>query len=99
MSLALQSCAVPRVLLTRRLPPRVIAPLEQIATIDAGPADGWAQDELAARVSDAAAIISQLTDRIDRAVIDAAPALPSSPTSPPDTTTSISPPPASAVSS
>lgn len=62
-------------LVTRRLPSRVLAPLERIATIDTGPPDGWPRAELLSRVADAAGIISQLTDRIDGAVIDAAPSL------------------------
>ena len=66
---------MPRVLITRRLPVRVLAPLEETASIDAGPPEGWPQHELLSRVASADAIISQLTDRIDRALIDAAPSL------------------------
>jgi glyoxylate reductase len=61
--------------ITRRLPARVLRPLEAVATIDAGPAEGWPQAELISRVAHAEALISQLTDRIDREVISAAPSL------------------------
>lgn len=70
-----QSSAVPSVVVTRRLPARVLAPLEQIAAIEAGPAAGWPREDLLARVAGADALISQLTDRIDRELIDAAPSL------------------------
>ena len=66
---------MPSVVITRHLPARVLSPLESIATVNAGPAEGWPQAELLARAVGADAIISQLTDKIDRAVIDAAPAL------------------------
>ncbi|MDQ3171260.1 MAG: D-glycerate dehydrogenase [Acidobacteriota bacterium] len=66
---------MPSVVITRRLPASVLSPLESIATVDTGPAEGWPQAELIARAASADAIISQLTDRIDRAVIDAAPSL------------------------
>lgn len=66
---------MPSVIVTRRLPARVIAPLEEIASVDAGPREGWTRDELLERVAGAEAIVSQLTDRIDREVIDAASSL------------------------
>jgi glyoxylate reductase len=53
----------------------VIAPLEAIASVDAGPREGWPREELLARAAGADAIVSQLTDRIDRELIDAAPSL------------------------
>ena len=62
-------------MVTRRLPARTLAPLESIATVDAGPAEGWPREQLLARVSTADAIVSQLTDRIDRELIEAAPNL------------------------
>ena len=66
---------MPSVLVTRRLPARVIAPLEEVASVDAGPREGWPRKELLARAAAADAIVSQLTDRIDRELIDAAPSL------------------------
>ena len=53
----------------------MLLPLEAVATIDAGPAEGWSQSELIARVARAEALISQLTDRIDREVMSGAPSL------------------------
>jgi glyoxylate reductase len=52
-----------------------LIPLEQIASVDVGPAEGWPSEELLTRAATADAIVSQLTDKIDRAVIDAAPSL------------------------
>ena len=66
---------MPTVIVTRRLPGRVIAPLEDVASVHSGPREGWSSAELIARVADADGIISQLTDRIDRRLIEAAPAL------------------------
>ena len=66
---------MPTVIVTRRLPGRVIAPLEDVASVHSGPREGWPSAELIARVADADGIISQLTDRIDRRLIEAAPAL------------------------
>ncbi len=63
------------VVITRRLPARVVAPLEHLATLDVGPAEGWPREELLKRVAGADAIVSQLTDAIDRDVIAAAPSL------------------------
>ena len=66
---------MPAVVVTRRLPARTLAPLESIAAVDAGPSEGWPREELLARVASADAVISQLTDKIDRDLIAAAPAL------------------------
>ena len=66
---------MPAVVITRRLPARVVAPLEEIASVEAGPREGWPREELLARVAGADAIVSQLTDRIDRELIEAAPSL------------------------
>lgn len=66
---------MPAVVITRRLPARVVAPLEPLATVEAGPAEGFARDELLARVAQADALICQLTDLIDAEVIAAAPSL------------------------
>ena len=61
------------ILITRMLPSAVVARLEAIGSIDMhlGVASMTA-DELAARVAGKAAIVSMLTDHIDRRVIDAA---------------------------
>jgi len=66
---------VPSVLITRRLPARVVAPLEQTAAVDVGPSEGWPRADLLQRVTQADALISQLTDNIDRELIEAAPSL------------------------
>ncbi|MDQ3070351.1 MAG: D-glycerate dehydrogenase [Acidobacteriota bacterium] len=66
---------MPSVLVTRRLPARVLAPLEAIATVDSGPAEGWSRKALLARAADARAIVCQLTDAIDHDLIAAAPGL------------------------
>jgi glyoxylate reductase len=66
---------VPSVLITRRLPARVVAPLEQVASVDVGPSEGWPRALLLQRVAQADALISQLTDRIDRELIEVAPSL------------------------
>ena len=66
---------MPSVLVTRRLPARVLAPLEEIAATEIGPSDGWPREELRARIAGADALISQLTDRIDDELIAAAPNL------------------------
>jgi len=66
---------VPSVVVTRRLPGRVLTPLEEIATVATGPAGGWPREQLLARVSSADGLIAQLTDPIGREVIAAAPHL------------------------
>ena len=67
---------MPSVLVTRRLPSSVLAKLEASAAIDLYAGDSAiAPDELRARVADKDALISLLTDAIDRTVIDAAPKL------------------------
>lgn len=53
----------------------MLAPLEDVATLDVGPADGWPLEELLRRVAGADAIVTQLTDAIDRDVIAAASSL------------------------
>ena len=53
----------------------MLAPLEEVATPEVGPAGGWPREELLRRVVAADAIVSQLTDAIDREVIAAAPGL------------------------
>jgi hypothetical protein len=50
----------------------VLAPLEEAATVDVGPPEGWPRAELRQRAAQADALISQLTDKIDRELIEAA---------------------------
>jgi glyoxylate reductase len=63
---------MPSVLVTRRLPSSVIAKLESVATVDLHRGDtGIDPAELRARVGDKDALVSLLTDPIDKALIDA----------------------------
>ena len=65
-----------RILVTRRLPSSVLAKLEAAGGVDLYSGDAAiAPDELRARVADKKALVSLLTDAIDRTVIDAAPKL------------------------
>ncbi len=65
-----------KILITRRLPSAVLAKLEASAEIDLYTGDGAIPPvELRARVADKDALISLLTDGIDRSVVDAAPSL------------------------
>jgi glyoxylate reductase len=67
---------VARVLLTRRVPSSVLAPLHAGHDADIYSGDGAIpRDELLRRVADRDALICVLTDRVDRELIDAAPAL------------------------
>ena len=67
---------MPSVLVTRRLPSSVISKLEASATVDLHAGDSAiAAAELRARVADKDALVSLLTDAIDRSVIDAGPKL------------------------
>jgi glyoxylate reductase len=60
------------VLLTRRLPSSVVAPLEQHHSLDVYTGDGAIpRDELLARVRGKDALISAITDRIDGEMMDA----------------------------
>jgi glyoxylate reductase len=52
-----------------------LIPLEQMASVDVGPAEGWPNDELLTRAAGADGIVSQLTDKIDRELMMAAPSL------------------------
>ena len=64
------------VLVTRRLPSSVISKLEASATVDLYAGDAAiAPAELRARVADKDALVSLLTDAIDRSLIDAGPKL------------------------
>src|SRR5437764_2454197 len=65
-----------RILVTRGLPSSVLAKLEAAGCVDLYSGDAAiAPDELRARVADKNALVSLLTDAIDRTVIDAAPEL------------------------
>jgi glyoxylate reductase len=65
-----------RILVTRRLPSSVLAKLEAAGGVDLYTGDAAiAPEELRARVADKNALVSLLTDAIDRTVIDAAPKL------------------------
>jgi glyoxylate reductase len=59
------------VLVTRRLPSRVIARLQERVEVDLHDGEGLTPDELCDRVRDAHGLICVLTDRIDASVIDA----------------------------
>jgi glyoxylate reductase len=65
-----------KILITRRLPSAVLSKLEAAAEIDLYTGDGAIPaDELRARIADKDALISLLTDAVDRSVVDAAPNL------------------------
>jgi glyoxylate reductase len=64
---------VPSILVTRKLPSSILSRLEAVGAVDLYSADGtMPHEELIARVADKDAVVSMLTDRIDRSVIDAA---------------------------
>jgi len=66
----------PSILVTRRLPSSVLAKLRAIGDVDLYSGDSAIpKEELIARVANAHALVCLSTDAIDRAVIDAAPAL------------------------
>jgi glyoxylate reductase len=67
---------MPSILITRRLPSSVIAKLSAVAEVDVYTGDAAIPAaELRARVAGKDALVSLLTDAVDRSVIDAAPAL------------------------
>ncbi|MBA3948374.1 MAG: D-glycerate dehydrogenase [Acidobacteria bacterium] len=66
---------MPSVVITRRLPARVVSLLEAPASVESGPAEGLARADLLAHLAGADALICQLTDLIDAEVIAAAPSL------------------------
>jgi glyoxylate reductase len=67
---------MPSILITRRLPSSVIAKLSAVADVDVYTGDAAIPAaELRARVAGKDALVSLLTDAVDRSVIDAAPAL------------------------
>jgi glyoxylate reductase len=64
-----------RVLVTRRLPSKVVARLEESHEVDRHDTESLPAEELRARLRDKQAVVCVLTDRIDAALIDAAPEL------------------------
>ena len=61
------------ILVTRKLPSSILSKLEPVGTVELYADDGtMPHEELIARVADKDAVVCMLTDRIDRAVIDAA---------------------------
>jgi glyoxylate reductase len=67
---------MPSILITRRLPSSVIAKLSAVADVDVYTGEAAIPaEELRARVAGKDALVSLLTDAVDRSVIDAAPAL------------------------
>ena len=65
----------PSVLITRKLPSAVIARLESVCDLDRSDDGGLSHDALIARVAGKQAIISLITDSVDRAVLEAGTAL------------------------
>lgn len=68
------SAARPSILLTGKIPSSVLAKLESIGEVDRFRKDGvdvMPHDELVARVAGKQALVSMITDAVDRAVIDA----------------------------
>jgi glyoxylate reductase len=64
---------VPSILVTRKLPSSILSRLEAAGAVDLYSAEGtMPHEELIARVADKDAVVTMLTDRIDRSVIDAA---------------------------
>jgi glyoxylate reductase len=64
-----------KIVLTRRLPASVVATLRAVADVDM-PAEGaYARRDLTARLADADALMSMLSDPVDRTVLDAGPRL------------------------
>jgi glyoxylate reductase len=62
-----------KILVTRKLPSSILSKLEPVGSIEVYSEDGTLpHQELIARVADKDAVVSMLTDRIDREVIDAA---------------------------
>lgn len=66
----------PRLLLTRRIDPRVLAHLETVFDIEDNQADEiWPVAELHARLADKEAVLVVASDRVDPAFLAAAPRL------------------------
>ena len=67
---------MPKVLVTRRLPSSVLSKLHDAADVDLYSGEATiSADQLTERIADKDALICLVTDAIDRAVLDAAPAL------------------------
>jgi glyoxylate reductase len=67
---------MPSILVTRQLPSSVLAKLRDIGSVDLYTGEAAIPpDELRARIADKDALVCLLTDRVDRPLIDAAPAL------------------------
>jgi glyoxylate reductase len=64
-----------KILVTRKIPSAVLAKLEAIGEVDVYSASTGDPDQLRARVHDKHAILSMLTERIDKPLLDAAPNL------------------------
>ncbi|MDO4683636.1 MAG: D-glycerate dehydrogenase [Lautropia sp.] len=66
----------PRLLLTRRIDPRVLAHLETVFEIEANQADdAWSEADLHARLADCEAVLVVASDRVDAPFLSAAPRL------------------------
>ncbi|MGE0310436.1 MAG: 2-hydroxyacid dehydrogenase [Lautropia sp.] len=66
----------PRLLVTRKVFPEVIAHLDAVFDVEGNPADDdWRADELHRRVADKDALFVVASDRVDTALLDAAPRL------------------------
>jgi lactate dehydrogenase-like 2-hydroxyacid dehydrogenase len=68
------SAARPSILLTGKIPSSVLAKLESVGEVDQFRKDGvdvMPHDELVARIAGKLAVVSMITDAVDRAVIDA----------------------------
>lgn len=66
---------MPSVLVTRKLPSSVLSKLDAVGDVDVHTGDSLSPADLRARVADKTALVSVLTDQVDRSVIDAAPNL------------------------
>lgn len=65
----------PRVFVTRRIPARAIARLEEVCDVEVHEGDPLAPDDLAARVAGHQALVTMFTDRVDAALLAAGAAL------------------------
>jgi glyoxylate reductase len=64
---------MPSILVTRKLPSSVLSKLEPAGTVDLYTGEGaMPPEELVARIADKDAVVSMLTERIDKRVVDAA---------------------------
>jgi glyoxylate reductase len=66
---------MPTILVTRTLPSSILSKLESVGTVDLHSEGTMPHGELMARIADKDAAVCMLTDRIDAAVLDAAPRL------------------------